>query len=114
MGEFQRGDVILVRFPFTDLSATKLRPAIVLATHGENVIVVGLFSSVSSTLKNTWLSIEEHHPYFIPTGLKKSSVAKGEKIAVLHRSIIHSTIGSLHTTLLEMLAQRVKAALQLP
>lgn len=30
MGQFTRGEVVLVNFPFSDLSQTKLRPALVL------------------------------------------------------------------------------------
>jgi len=37
------GDVILVRFPFTDLTTTKLRPAVVLATHGDDLIIISDF-----------------------------------------------------------------------
>lgn len=29
---FQRGDVVLIPFPFTDLTATKTRPAIVVSS----------------------------------------------------------------------------------
>ncbi|MFZ5971199.1 MAG: type II toxin-antitoxin system PemK/MazF family toxin [Bacteroidota bacterium] len=29
--EYVQGDVILIRFPFTDLSQTKLRPAVILS-----------------------------------------------------------------------------------
>jgi len=31
MGQFARGEVVLVKFPFSDLSRSKLRPALVLA-----------------------------------------------------------------------------------
>ena len=110
----RRGDVVLVRFPFTDLRASKLRPAIVLAVHGEDVIVVGVFSSLSPDVKTMWLLLDEREPHFAQTGLRKSSVAKGEKIAVLHRSVVHSVIGLLHSTLLDALTHKVKAALQLP
>ena len=34
MGAVQPGVVVLVRFPFSDLSASKLRPAVVLARAG--------------------------------------------------------------------------------
>lgn len=114
MVEPTRGDVILVRFPFTDLRATKLRPAIVLAVHGEDVIVVGVFSALATDLQPTWLLLKEDHPHFGPTGLRKASVVKGEKLAVLHRSIVHSIIGTLPPTLLDAVAQHVKLALRLP
>ena len=114
MGEPRRGEVVLVRFPFTDLRATKLRPAVILARHGEDVIVAGVFSNVPPALRDTWLLIEESHPHFAATGLRKRSVVKGEKLAVVHRSVIASTIGTLPSILLDALAQRVKTALQLP
>ncbi len=34
MGTFAAGQVVIVRFPFSDLSASKLRPAVVLAEAG--------------------------------------------------------------------------------
>jgi len=114
MVEPRRGDVILVRFPFTDLRATKLRPAIVFAAHGEDLIVIGIFSTLSPDVKNTWLLLDERNPSFAQTGLRTSSVAKGEKVAVLHRSVVHSVIGSLPPNLLDALAHKVKAALLLP
>ncbi len=42
----RRGEVWLVGFPFTDLSSAKRRPALVWVTHGEDVIVLGIFSRV--------------------------------------------------------------------
>jgi len=70
MGDPRRGEVVLVRFPFTDLRATKLRPAVVLAQHGEDFIIVGVFSAPPAALKDTWLLLDERHPAFAPSGLK--------------------------------------------
>jgi len=114
MGEYQRGEVVLVRFPFTDFRATKLRPAVVLAVHGEDVIVAGIFSTVPPALKDTWLLIEERHPHFPQTGLKRGSVIKAEKLTILHRSVLHAKIGSLDPSLMTVLGQRIKQALNLP
>jgi mRNA interferase MazF len=36
MGAFAAGQVVLVRFPFSDLTRSKLRPAVVLANVGRN------------------------------------------------------------------------------
>lgn len=114
MGEHQRGDVVLVQFPFTDFRATKLRPAVVLAVHGEDVVIAGIFSTIPDVLKATWLLIEERDPRFAHTGLKRRSVVKAEKLAIVHRAIIRSTIGAFDATLLASLGQLVKQALHLP
>jgi mRNA interferase MazF len=40
MGRFVKGDVVVIPFPFSDLSATKRRPALVItALPGEDVIL---------------------------------------------------------------------------
>jgi mRNA interferase MazF len=49
MTRYRAGDVVLVRFPFTDLSTTKKRPVIVLSTpaftaHNRDVVVLALTS----------------------------------------------------------------------
>jgi mRNA interferase MazF len=64
MAKPKRGDVWLVRFPFTDLTTTKVRPALVVATHGDDIIVIGIFSRVPSTLRATWILIDDQHTEF--------------------------------------------------
>lgn len=48
MGAFVRGDVVVVPFPFSDLSATKRRPALVVAPlSGVDVILCQITSQAS-------------------------------------------------------------------
>lgn len=45
MGKFVKGDVVVVPFPFSDLSASKRRPALVVATFmGDDVILCQITS----------------------------------------------------------------------
>lgn len=108
----KRGEVWLVRFPFTDLTSTKLRPALVLAVHGEDVVGIGIFSRVpGGTLRKTWVRIEDRHPMFLQTGLKKTSLLKAEKIAVVHESVFQRKLGRLPSDIMAQAQEALKRAL---
>lgn len=106
------GEVWLVRFPFTDLTSTKLRPALVIAAHGQDVIVVGIFSrNPAGPLRKTWTLIEDIHPAFQQTGLKKTSILKAEKIAVIHEEVFQRKLGSLPADIRSQAQEALKKAL---
>ena len=51
MTPYKRGDVVLVAFPFTDLSTTKMRPAIVISSEKFNrkfndIVVAAITSQI--------------------------------------------------------------------
>ena len=96
------GDVVLVRFPFTDLSTAKLRPALVLATHGDDLTIVGIFSGSSQPPRESWILLSSRDPAFSQTGLRTSSVVKAERIAVIEQSILVRKLGSLPPSQMEM------------
>lgn len=60
----QPGDVVLVRFPYTNLTTTKLRPAVILATHADDLTIVGIFSSLPQASQQTWLVLSSNDPNF--------------------------------------------------
>ena len=107
MIKYDPGAVILVNFPFTDLQSSKVRPALVLTTKGDDVIILGIFSKIPDEFRDSWIKIDEVGPNFSVTGLKKTSIIKTEKIAVIHYSLIRKEIGHLSQELL----QRVKKTL---
>lgn len=108
------GDVWLVHFPFTDLTTTKLRPAFVIATHGEDIIVAGIFSRIPANLRPTWVLIDESGKGFKESGLKKSSILKAEKIAVIHESVFQRKLGFLSANLMGTTLEALKKALLIP
>jgi len=110
----KRGEIWLVRFPFSDLTSVKLRPALVWAIHGEDVILIGIFSRIPArTKRKTWVVIEEEHPGFRRTGLKKTSLIRAEKIAVVHKSVFQKKLGKLDVSLMEDLEKALKSALKM-
>ena len=107
------GDVVLIRFPFTDLSTAKLRPALVLATHGDDLTIVGIFSGSPQPPRKTWILLSTQDPAFSQTGLKTNSVIKAERIAVIEQSILVRKLGSLPLSQMKDVKRAVKLALNL-
>ena len=95
------GAVVLVNFPFTDLQSSKVRPALVISSKGEDVIILGIFSRVPDQIRESWIKVDSHLDGFSQTGLKKMSIIKSEKITVIHKSLIRKQLGTLPAELLE-------------
>ena len=107
MPTYNPGTIVLMNFPFTDLQTSKVRPALVLTSKGDDVIILGIFSKVPDELGDSWIKIDKTDQGFHLTGLKKTSVVKTEKIAVIQKSLIRKQLGSLPLALM----QEIKAVL---
>ncbi len=111
-----RGTVVLAPFPFTDLSGTKVRPAVVVSPSdrpGEDVILAFISSIKPPTLVPTDLSIASSHPDFSASGLKIASIVKCDKLATVQRRIIFGELGALSPALLVELNVCLRQALGL-
>ncbi len=85
-----KGDVLLITFPFTDLSGSKLRPAVVLAENDLDLTVCFVTTQVG------WQ--EPTDVLLAPSGLnglKKKPLLRTNKIATLDRSLARGIIGKL-------------------
>jgi len=90
-----KGTIVLVHFPFTDLSSTKLRPALVIHSGADDVIVAFISSRVPSRKTDYCVLIAEDDPAFAQTGLKMASVIRFDKIATLSRDLVEGGIGRI-------------------
>jgi mRNA interferase MazF len=93
MPNYSKHDVILVMYPFTDLSGAKIRPAIVVnAPHtSTDLFVVPLTSRVSSLLAGEFLLKDWHG-----AGLNVPSVVKRGLVTVQSK-LVMKIVGRLLT-----------------
>ncbi len=110
------GTIVLIRFPYTDLTSSKRRPAVVLSQvslHHSDVIV-GFISSVLPTeVSNTDFVLDKSHDDFALTGLKSTSVFKMDKLATLDSSIFTGELGDVSPKTLANLKDCLRKALNL-
>ena len=111
-----RGTIVLTKFPFTDLSSAKRRPAIVLSGNNpaDPDVIVAFISSVIPTLPGTAdYVLKTSHNDFNDTGLSKASVFKMDKLATLDKSIFTGELGQVSDTIYAELKNRLRLALDL-
>ena len=65
-----KGKIVLIPFPFTDLTAAKLRPALVFFEGERDVVVAFISSRVPQSPMPTDIIVGKEHPEFELTGLK--------------------------------------------
>ena len=92
MGTFARGVVVLVRFPFSDLSHSKLRPALVLADGGRDDYIL---CQITSQPYNAPQAIQLDTANFAVGSLQRTSFIRGEKLFTAHASLISKEVGQL-------------------
>lgn len=90
------GDVVLVNFPFTDLSGAKLRPALIVARpSGEDYVLAFLSSQVGGGDSSAEHVLDPTDQEFGVTGLKSASLIRLNKLATLHRNLVQRRIGRI-------------------
>ncbi len=107
----RRGDIVLVPFPFTDLSVQKTRPAVVISVKNDIDVTVAFISSIIPHKPDEFdLVLWESHPDFFLTGLKKSSVFKMSKVVTVERSKILRKLGGISPSIQKEIDIKFKLA----
>jgi len=94
VAKFIKGDVIVVPFPFSDLTEAKRRPALVITSfEGDDVILCQI---TSKTIKDNYaVSLNDEH--FETGSLKQSSNIRPNRIFTADSRIVLYRIGNLKT-----------------
>lgn len=92
MGTLASGQVVLVPFPFSDLSRAKMRPAVVLAESGRDDWIL---CQVTSKPYGDSLSVELTEDDFQSGSLRVTSYARPGKLFTANAALISGTAGVL-------------------
>ncbi len=111
----KKGDIVLVEFPFTDLSQTKFRPAVVLSANGaiDEFTVCFISSQKVETLYSAEFAVLDSDPDFAQTGLRVSSKVRVTRITTLSQQLIAKRMGLLSPSHLQQLDATLIHAFQL-
>ena len=91
-GAVRPGTVVLVRFPFSDLSDSKLRPAVVLAEAGRgDLVLVQVTSNPYADVR----AVELTGDSFEDGGLQRTSYARPGKLFTANESLVARSAGQL-------------------
>ena len=91
-----RGDVILISFPFTDLSGQKLRPAVIVGrVSGDDLIVAFVTSRLGGADQQTDVPLDQAQADYARSGLRVPSLIRADKLATLQRNLALRRIGSI-------------------
>ena len=103
-----KGDIVLITFPFTDLSGNKLRPTVVLAETELDVTVCFI------TTQLQWQELTDVSLLTTSfNGLRKQSLIRTSKIATLDKTLAKGLLGRLTDIELNDLNNKLKTLLQL-
>lgn len=116
MTNYKPGDVILIPFPFTDLSTHKKRPCLVISSVEFNnahldLIAVAITSQIHENL-SAWeykLSLKEQ----LASGLLKPSLVKLGKIVTLDKRLVRKNLGRLPGLSTKRVLTRIKKIIKI-
>lgn len=111
-----RGDIILITFPFSDLTSTKVRPALILSPENPaecDFLVALISSNVSRSHLATDYTLSADDIDFRETGLKTSSMFRMSKLHNLSKILAKRKLGYANAYLMKHLEIKLRMALGL-
>ncbi len=92
MGNIVKGDVVVIPFPFSDLTSTRKRPAVVIATLKGDDYILAQITSISRPDEYTiTLKLKD----FKEGKLPHESIIRSNKLFTADKSLILYKVGSL-------------------
>ncbi len=92
MGAFVKGDVVVLPFPYSDLSRSKSRPALVLAVPRDDEVIV---CQITGRNTRAEFAVPINDSDFVQGGLRQASFARANHVFMVEPAIIKYCAGKL-------------------
>jgi mRNA interferase MazF len=91
MSNYSRGEVVLVRYPFSDLSGSKIRPAVIVSTpHTSQDVFILPLTSQTTSLRTGEFVLKD----WSQAGLNVETAAK-RGVYTVHQNLVAQIVGNL-------------------
>ncbi len=103
--------IVLVPFPFGDLSGIKVRPAVCLTNRigvYDHVVVAFITSQAHTASEPSDLVIADTDPHFIVTGLKVTSAIRLHRLLTVPESLILRELGEVPSAIRTELEDKLR------
>jgi mRNA interferase MazF len=112
-----RGDVVLVDYPFSDRTGSKVRPALVVQSdtlnHRITDTILAAISRSAHRASATQLLIDISSADGARTGLRQNSMIQCENLLTYDQRLVIARLGELSPTLMQSVANCLKVTLDL-
>jgi len=98
---YSRGEIVWIKFPFTDATTTKLRPALIISNNLVNRTGDYLLMQITSNLRHDSLSLLINRTDFTGSPLLKQSELRLHKIFICNEILIAGSITNISSSFMK-------------
>jgi mRNA interferase MazF len=105
----KEGDIVLFKFPRTDLRNGKLRPAVLIKKIPNNFddwLICMVSTQLHQKIEKLETTVADTEPEFQQTGFKKDSLIRMSRIAVVEETIFEGKLGNLPESIFSTIKQK--------
>lgn len=105
MPKYEQGDIILIPYPYTDLSNTKQRPVVIISKNSINKQQF-IVAKVTSVIRNDEFAFPLY-PSSLDRELKRKSEVRTNEVFTVHRKVVRKKFATLKRSALKDLIKQV-------
>ena len=109
---YSRGEIVWVKFPFTDASLSKLRPALIISNDSVNKTGDYLLMQITTRTRNDDFSLLIGDTNYSDTPLLKPGELRLHKIFILNESLIHGKITTVSNSFMKTVIGKLTRLIQ--